>query len=64
MIHVNIKDTDKMFVIRKYVKAKDALSAIKKDRKTQVHEVWIDDEWKKNQLASAIGFEIYNKEED
>jgi hypothetical protein len=49
----------KLFVIRKYVFAKSARAAIKAERKHEVDDVWIDDDWRKdpkNQLSSAIGF--------
>lgn len=55
----------KLFVIRKYIKAFSAKEAIKKDGVTPVDEVWVDDEWKKNQqygLADAIGF-VHEKED-
>lgn len=48
-----------MFVIRKYVKAKSASDAIKKERKMPVDEVWVDDDWKKEnatKLGDALGF--------
>lgn len=53
----------KLFVIRKYIKASSASDAIKKDRSTPVDDVWIDDEWKKNQanqLSDAVGFSVKN----
>ena len=52
----------KLFVIKKYVLAKSASDAIKKDKHTKVDDCWVDDEWKKgqaNQLASAIGFIVH-----
>lgn len=52
---------DKLFVVRKYIMAKSAIQAIKKDKITPVEDVWIDEEWKKgnmSSLQSAIGFEI------
>lgn len=52
------KDQNKLFVVRKYIKAQSAAEAIRKDRTTPVHDVWIDDDWKKQNanLAKAIGF--------
>lgn len=50
---------EKMFVVRKYIKATCAAQAIKKERKAPVDDVWVDEEWKKGQsekLADAIGF--------
>lgn len=49
----------KLFQVRKFIMAKDAIHAIKLDKTHKVDDVWIDDEWKKGQhntLASAIGF--------
>jgi hypothetical protein len=50
---------EKLFVVRKYIKAASAADAIRKDRRHPVDEVWIDDEWKKGaaaRLEDAIGF--------
>lgn len=57
----------KMFITRKYVMAKSASDAIKRDSKTPVHDCWIDDDWKNgksNQLSTAIGFDNGMKDED
>lgn len=47
---------EKQFVIRKYVMAKSALDAIKKDKITPVDDVWIDEKWKENNLNKVEGF--------
>lgn len=55
----------KMFVIRKYIMAKDASDAIRLDRQAKPDDVYIDPEWKDNQLKqlpSALGF-IHNEDE-
>lgn len=60
-----MKEKPKLFVVRKYIKARTAAEAIRKDRTTDVSEVWVDDEWKKGaatELASAIGFNIERSE--
>jgi len=47
------------YIIRKYITAKSALGAIRKDKKTPVHDCWIDEDFKKQQnqeLASCVGF--------
>lgn len=52
-------DDKKMFVVRKYIMAKNVSDAIRKERKTEPHDVWVDDEWKKGNyplLAKSIGF--------
>ncbi len=56
-----MKREEKLFVIRKYVMASNVESALRKERKTKVHEVFVDDEWRKNNkdnLASAIGYQF------
>jgi hypothetical protein len=54
------KDNTKMFILRKYVRAKSASDAIRKDKQTPVDDVWVDDDWKKQQnaLENAIGFTV------
>lgn len=37
----------KLFVVRKYVYAKDASEAISMEIDCAAHDVWIDDDWKK-----------------
>ena len=53
-----MKNTKKLFVVRKYVWAETALQALHREKKQQCDDVWIDDEWKKNQQSpkDAIGF--------
>jgi len=56
-----MKKDEKMYIVRKYIRASSVSSAIQKDKTTKVHEVFVDDEWRKSQkdnLASAIGFTI------
>lgn len=49
---------DKLFVVKKYIKAKSAAEAIRKDKTTPVDDVWVDEDWKKTNtnLPDAIGF--------
>mgnify|MGYP001616646614 CR=1 FL=1 len=53
---------DKLFIVRKYIKARSAREAIKKDKIHPVDDVWVDDDWKKenykelNNLENCIGF--------
>lgn len=51
-----------LFIVRKYIWAKDAKSALALDAKTPPQDVWIDDEWKRmsNQPKDAIGFYVQN----
>lgn len=57
------KNDLKLFVVRKYVWAKDAKHAIVKEKKQKVEDVWVDDQWKanSNQPKDAIGFYVPNK---
>lgn len=51
----------KRFIIKKYIMAKSAHDALKKERKIRPDDVWVDEDWKKenpNTLQSAIGFNI------
>jgi len=57
-----MKKPKQLYIIKKYVMANSALHAIKLDKKTPVQDVWIDEDWKKNNihLTPAIGFEVDN----
>ena len=35
----------KLYIIKKYIMASSAKEAIRKDKKTDVGDVWIDDKW-------------------
>ncbi len=59
------KQNKQLYIVRKYIMATSAKSAINLDKKTPVQDVWIDDEWKKNnpkELTPSIGFEIQTDE--
>lgn len=53
-----------MYVIRKYVKATSVAGALRKERMTPVHEVFVDENWQKSNLADAIGFGLPPAKED
>lgn len=62
---------DKLFIIRKYVKAKSAVEAIRKEKKQEPDDVWIDDDWKRQEmnknetrLEDSIGFVFNEYKED
>jgi hypothetical protein len=58
---------DKLFIVRSYIKAKNAPDALRKFRKQEPDDVYVSDDWKEgknNQLASAIGFEAYPPQDD
>jgi len=52
-----MKEKPKMYIVRKYIKAVSAMEAIKKDKKTPVHECWVEEKWSEKELPSAIGFD-------
>jgi hypothetical protein len=52
---------NKLYVIRKYIKANSAQDAIKKEKKFRVDDVWLDEDYKNAHLTDAIGFSIYDK---
>ena len=59
------KKTEQMYVVRKYVMATSVVDACKRESKSPVHEVFVDDDWKKKQmeqLPSAIGFAVNDEE--
>lgn len=58
------KEKEKMYVVKKYIKALSASSAIRLDKTTPVHDVWVDEDWKKNSLADAIGFTVEHEDEE
>lgn len=60
-----IKNDKKLFVVRKYVWAKDINDVLHIEKKQSVDDVWIDDEWKKNSQdpKDAIGFYVEKQDE-
>jgi hypothetical protein len=57
----------KLFIVRKYVKARDVSEACRLEKQHKPDDVWVDEEWKKGsniQLADAIGFNAPQREED
>lgn len=55
------KQTNKLYKITKLVLAQNVKHAIRMEKSIDVHEIWIDEDWKKGQneqLPSAIGFDI------
>lgn len=59
-----MKDKPKLYVIRKYIKANNAAAAIRKDKTTHVHDVWVEEGFKDKSLAEAIGFSVDVPEEE
>jgi hypothetical protein len=58
------KEKDKMYVIRKYIKAPNLKQAIKLEPKTDIHDAWIDNDWREEHLADAIGFTMEVEDDD
>jgi hypothetical protein len=57
----------KRYVVRKYVMATSAHQALRKERKIRPDDVYVDDDWKKEnpkKLESAIGFSVEREYED
>ena len=58
------KEKHKLYIVRKYIKARDAAEAIRKDKKTKVHDVFVDESFKDRRLTEAIGFEFDKRPEE
>ena len=57
----------KRFIVRKYIMAYSAKNAIALDKRSPVDDVWMDEDWKKNNLnqsTEAIGFGVSSEEND
>ena len=50
-----------LYIIRKFVYANSAEEAYKKDKKTKVSEVYIDNEFLKHKIEKLIDKKIYSK---
>lgn len=57
-------EKDKMYIVRKYIKAVDVKQALRLEPKTPVHDLWIDADWREDKLADAIGFELDEPEDE
>ena len=61
-----MKQPLKRYIVRKYIMAKSAREALRKDRTHLPDDVWVDEKWKEDNakdLSSAIGFTT-NSERD
>ena len=45
----------KIFIVRKYVKARSAAEALRKESGVAADDCWVDDEWRKANLDSSEG---------
>ncbi len=62
-----MKHKQKMFIVKKYIMAKNAAEALRKERGQKADDCWVDEEWRKNNtdnLAAAIGFRVERKPDD
>lgn len=53
----------KLYIVQKLIHARNAAEAIKLDATSPVESVWIEDEWRKNNISeiNVIGFQISNE---
>lgn len=47
-----------LYVIRKFIMAKDAEEAIKIEKTKPVNDVWMDDDWKKGKIQNTNEKEV------
>lgn len=46
-----------LYVIRKFIMAKDAKDAIKKEKSCPANDVWMDEDWKRDKIEKIeLGF--------
>jgi hypothetical protein len=67
MSRKNITTGDKLFIVRSYIKAKNAPDALRKFRKQEPDDVYVSDDWKEgknNALSYAVGFEAQPPTDD
>ena len=57
-------EKEKMYVIKKYIRAFDVKDAMRKADKTPIHEIYLDNSWTDKGLPSAIGFEDDSCQDD
>ena len=53
-----------MCIIRKFIKAKNLKEAIKLEPQTDIHDCFIDNDWREQHLPEAIGFDDGIDKED
>lgn len=57
-------EKDKLYIVRKYIKAVDVKQALRKEPKTAVHDLFVKDDWAEKHLPEAIGFDDGMTEEE
>lgn len=61
------KPPEKRYIVRKFIMAKSASDALKKERKFKADECWIDEKWVEQATrdnAPAIGFAVERRDEE
>lgn len=56
-----MKKQNKLFVIKKYIWAKNAQEALKEEHKHKADDCWIDEEFKRNLCNPKNTIEFYEK---
>ncbi len=51
---------EKLFVIRKYIMAKNIGEVIKKDKLTPIEDVWVHEDFRKNEITQTKEIKGYN----
>lgn len=63
-----MKNKDKQqYIIRKYIMATSAKDAIRRDKDSEVNDVWVDQDWVKTQHEDknpAIGFAVETENDE
>jgi hypothetical protein len=62
------KKQDKLFVVVKYIWAKDIAAALKEEKSIVPEGIYLDDKWRENNYGanatSGVGFELPKKDAD
>lgn len=54
----------KLFIVRKFVKARSASEALRLEKKQEPDEVYLDADWKLKGLPNAMGFHLISPEKE
>lgn len=46
---------EKMFIVRKYIKATSAKEALEKERNTEADDCWVDEKWQQEHIVRGFG---------
>lgn len=56
-----MKQPNKKFIIKKYVMAKSAVEALKKERHIVADDCWVDEEWRKQNEEKVVSYGFKTK---